>query len=307
MKLFGQFLGGVVGGLIGAAIWAAIVHFSGYEVGFVAWLVGILVGVGVGAAASGAGVPGSGLLAGVLALGAIGAGKVSVVWIGMQEYRAEAMGDEAMIAGLASESLDARVEAGEDFSEWYEWEYDGEDDSIAANYPPEVWDESEREWFAMTEAEREELRAEVSAEYDAATPFALIIGTLVSLGIFDFIWVALAVSSAYKIASDSGQSGPVEIRFDAGHAPAVHAQPPAAGRGSAHTESAAHAAHTSAPAPAPPRAPAAMGMGQTTHPLLKMGMQQSAAPPTNKPMRRLSDPAPTPEQTPGEAGQSEAA
>ena len=277
MNMIKQLLGGVIGGVLGALIWALVVHFTGYEVGFVAWFVGIATGVGV-ASMSPHRDAASGVLAGVLALVAIGAGKVSVNLIQYQEYRGEATSDDAMIATLADEVYEQHAEAGVDYSEWF-YDLDESDDMTPADwYPPEVWGEAQDEWMAMSEPDRDAMRAEVEEEMAQYMTVALIVGTLLSLGIFDFLWVFLAIGSAYKIASDPGRVAPGEQvfhEFGADDAVADDAAPVAQ---------------------APAQTPQPMDPGAPTHPMLRMGMQQSEAAASRPPMRRLSDPAPESDQ-----------
>lgn len=264
MEFLKQLLGGVLGGAIGALIWVSVVQTTGYEVGFVAWFVGILAGLGVAIASHRRGLE-SGVLAGAIALGSIGLGKVSNVWSEFDAYRAEALREEALVARLADDILDANVEAGHDYSDWYDsMEYE-DSAELADWYPPDVWQGAERAWYLMSGVEQEQVRAEISAELDAGTAFALVIGTLVSLGLFDFVWVALAVSSAFKIASTTPNRAVQGLVVDSDASGVAVSQP--------------------APAPAPDAE-----AGQPPHPMLRMGMRQAQPDPANKPMRRLCDP-----------------
>ncbi|MCA9306008.1 MAG: hypothetical protein KDA16_05720, partial [Phycisphaerales bacterium] len=134
------------------------------------------------------------------------------------------------------------------------------------------------EWMAMSEPDRDAMRAEVEEEMAQYMTVALIVGTLLSLGIFDFLWVFLAIGSAYKIASDPGRVAPGEQvfhEFGADDAVADDAAPVAQ---------------------APAQTPQPMDPGAPTHPMLRMGMQQSEAAASRPPMRRLSDPAPESDQ-----------
>lgn len=69
-------IAGSIGGAIGAVIWAAIVYFAHAEVGYVAWGIGILVGICVKAAAEEIDEGVAGVIAAILSVGAILAGKL---------------------------------------------------------------------------------------------------------------------------------------------------------------------------------------------------------------------------------------
>jgi hypothetical protein len=79
--MIGAFIGGLVGGVIGAGIWAAIVYFTGFEIGIVAWGIGLLVGFGALVLSGGRAGAAGGVIAAVLALGAVLLGKVLVVMV----------------------------------------------------------------------------------------------------------------------------------------------------------------------------------------------------------------------------------
>ncbi len=74
-------VGGVVGGAIGAGIWAAIGYFTGYEISYVAIGVGVLVGFGVRIGAYGDASFSAGLVAAVIALASIAAGRLILVYV----------------------------------------------------------------------------------------------------------------------------------------------------------------------------------------------------------------------------------
>ncbi|MCX5691661.1 MAG: hypothetical protein NTV94_18025 [Planctomycetota bacterium] len=71
-------IGGVVAGVIGAALWAGVAYGLDREMGILAWGLGALVGAGVAAGAKGEVGLHTGILAAVLSIAAICAGKFAV-------------------------------------------------------------------------------------------------------------------------------------------------------------------------------------------------------------------------------------
>ena len=78
LRPFLPIVGALIGGAIGAFIWGMVAYFTGYEVGYLAILVGALCGGGATLGGepetTGGGMIG-GIMAAVIAIGAIGAGK----------------------------------------------------------------------------------------------------------------------------------------------------------------------------------------------------------------------------------------
>lgn len=72
---------GLVGGFIGALIWAGICYVTHYELGIIAWAVGGLVGICVKAASGDMDESMSGILAGVISVISILAGKLLVAML----------------------------------------------------------------------------------------------------------------------------------------------------------------------------------------------------------------------------------
>jgi len=214
--------GGVLGGLVGAAIWAAISHSTGYEIGWIAWGVGGLVGFGVRLLGSSEmasfdratrqrvvrKVPAmpplvAGLVAAVIAIGAVAAGKYATLHLAVsQALQAPDVGDtETILSGIADQIVLEREEAGKQVTF-----PPGKDFDSAAkqeDYPPDIWKEAELRWASLGPEDREAWLAERSEQarafYDAmggAGGAALLVS---SFGLFDLLWFGLAGWTAFKL------------------------------------------------------------------------------------------------------------
>lgn len=211
--MFGALIGSVVGGAAGAAIWAAVGFYTGYEVGWIAWAVGVLAGAGamVGANLLGGGPStGTGVLAAIVALAAVGVGKLTVVELLYQNDADLALASEFNNEILMCYVADQVVEHWEaegytiDWPElpdnqWYRWREE--------DYPPDLWADTLAYWDEQTpehqaaarKAFREQHEANVAlveAEYAGLSGENFLSG-------FDAIWILLAVGSAFGL----GQGG----------------------------------------------------------------------------------------------------
>lgn len=74
-------LGGSIGGVLGMLAWGGIIYAADREIGWVAWGIGALVGFGVGVTAGDNGGELSGIIAVVISLLSIFAGKVFGYWL----------------------------------------------------------------------------------------------------------------------------------------------------------------------------------------------------------------------------------
>lgn len=193
------FIGSVIGGAIGAAIWTLISYFTHLESGWIAWGVGFLAGIGM-ACAGGRGVS-AGLLASVVAIGAIVGGKYATVHMEVNDH-VHSIGEFTAADAksyMAGELMDEYVRQGRTM------EYDDD-----GNYPAEVWDDTNAQWAAMSPTERHQYtldtRAKVSREIEESKTTLEAVGMIASLGLFDVLWVLLAVSTAYKLGSAARKS-----------------------------------------------------------------------------------------------------
>lgn len=207
--MVGAVVGSLVGGAIGAAIWAAVGYFTGYEVGWIAWGVGVLAGLGaaVGSNVGGSGPStGTGVLAAVVALAAVGAGKLAVIEIHYQNDADLALAQEFTHEILMTYVADQLAEQWEDDgisidwpelpdNQWGRWS--------EGDYPADLWAESVSWWNETPPEEqgkiREAYRAMHEANVSEAEQFYADLGSENFLTGFDAIWMLLAVGSAFGI------------------------------------------------------------------------------------------------------------
>lgn len=192
------FGGALAGGVAGAAAWGVLTYFTGYEVGFVAWGIGALVGVGMYAMSKGVGGAGAGVLAALVALAAVLGGKLTVAHLMARDFVHEQthaeVSDEDAIAYLSGEEAE-RVEAdGGD-----PWTADGE------AYTVGVTNAAKSRWRAMSALDqahfKDRMKSEAQEHASAATGIVTVIAFLTSFGMYDFIWLGLSVSTAYRIGA----------------------------------------------------------------------------------------------------------
>ncbi len=225
MSVVKMAMGGAVAGLIGAAIWAAIGYFTGLEIGWIAWGIGMLVGIGVRLVGSqevayfdktqrrmvrsraGAEGPLAGMVAAVLAVVSVLAGKYALVHLFMsapatslQDY----LEDDTMIALIADQIV---VEA-ESQGRAVSWPagVNPEEAYERADYPPEIWTEAESRWNALPEEERANLKraqAELIGMAVGNMEGAKSAVFLSSFGVFDLLWFGLAAMTAFKLGASA--------------------------------------------------------------------------------------------------------
>lgn len=199
--------GGLLGGGVGVALWTGVVYFTGYELGILAAFLGIFVGVGVAMGAGPNRGGGTAVLAGAIALLAVLGGKGAVAWVYAQQFLEENMAvgdlsDEFLVSCLADEVVAE-----------YEWEgyhldyppgADLEYPDSRGDYPEDVWAAAESQWLAMTDEQRATYRESVAGT-EGAMGAAFLLMLIFSFGLFDLLWIGIAVSSAYRIARDVPQ------------------------------------------------------------------------------------------------------
>lgn len=188
---FRALVGGVAGGVIGVILWTSVTYFTGYEIGWVAWFVGVLTGLGVSAATEKRGRFLIGALAAIIAVGAIGAGKITLARLAASQAIADVganFTDDDAIYHMAESDPAVNPD---------------DDDTI----DPAAIDRATARWGKMSETERDAYRMQASHEVrqrmeqdaDSVTAVALI----ASLTPFDLIWMGLAALSSFKIAGRS--------------------------------------------------------------------------------------------------------
>jgi hypothetical protein len=211
-------IGGLIGGAIGAAIWAGIALIADREFGIIAWLVGGLVGFGVAVGSKGQGSAATGVLAAIIALGSISAGKFAVVSILVDQYARQNLGDGVVAEKLEhefddtaakiymAETLLTRADAEGTAYKWPEGK-DRESAEAPDDYPKDLWKDVENRWAGMDGAAKEQYKTsakaaivqEIHDAVEATKAEAKSVGFLGSFSAFDLLWAFLAVGTAYRV------------------------------------------------------------------------------------------------------------
>ena len=203
-------IAGIIAGVAGAALWAVIAAFTGYEIGWIAWGIGAAVGAGVAWGSDGSTV--TGVLAVVIAIGAIIGGKyVSVEMMLAKEVNAaneeiarQVEGDENYpISWLAQGVVYKLTEAGQTV-EWPD-EVNPEEATEEADFPPTVWSIAQEAWANMSDDEKADFKNEIQTQAVAnVQDYASSVkkdGFIASFSAMDGIFFLLAIATAYKVGS----------------------------------------------------------------------------------------------------------
>lgn len=217
MNYIGGLIGALVGGAIGAAVWAGITAATGYEIGWIAWGVGFAVGLGAAIGSSGEGGPPMGIVAVVVAVGSILAGKfIALEMIVSNELgdvdsqiAADFADDEYVISFLADDIAESWQSQGMELDwpdvppgadEWYE--PDSQED-----YPANVWEAASTQWNDMGPDGQEQFRTSLTQESTTAfhDSLSMLKGEAYkeSFSLFDLLFFGLAIITAYQV----GQGG----------------------------------------------------------------------------------------------------
>jgi hypothetical protein len=220
MNLTGGLIGSAIGGVVGAALWAGITYGTGYEIGWIAWGVGGLAGLGMAVGSkSGAGQVG-GVIAALIAIVAILAGKYWAVDLIMNRELSKshiANITDADIPGaddgahwtsfIADQIIEEREKAGKTVK-WPEG-VNPEEAATEQEYPKDVWTDAAKRWKAMSPADRTKFRDD-SAAYTIQQANAFLAaaksqvrseGFWSTFGVFDLIFGFLAIGTAFKLGS----------------------------------------------------------------------------------------------------------
>ncbi len=203
---------GILAGLAGAAVWAAISHFTGFEIGYLAWGIGLLVGLGFAAGLRGSGSVFTGVLAAVVALGAVTAGKyAAAVWdvdAYVKQNPPPAVSRELVVSFIADDVVEEYRQA--DRSLDYPPNADTEFPESESDYPADVWAEATARFDALSPQEQQAktddvdafMRQNVAAFREAATADMF----KASFSAFDLLWAFFAVATAFRLgAAGSGK------------------------------------------------------------------------------------------------------
>jgi len=210
-------VGAILGAAIGMAIWIAIGYYTGYEVGYVAWGIGALAGFGAMAAARDEASAVTGGLAAVVAVLAILVAKYAVVYAAlerdlpeMQKAAAMTITDDQVRSTIAREVIEERTASGKKVT----WPagVNSEEAEWPSEYPKTVVAETNKRWGAMKPEQQQAKKAELQQQYDQSmTAFTTELMPTIrnaafeeSFGLFDLLWIGLALASAYKLGSGGG-------------------------------------------------------------------------------------------------------
>ncbi len=185
---------GTIAAAVGGAIWAAIVVLTNYEVGWVAWGVGALVGFAV-AMGGQVKMPVLGVMAGGLALAGLLVGKILIFVFGSQTLVDEIAAEPGIMWPAAYAELVEEGEIGPEVREFFESEAEEAPEEIAADVDEATGKVLER-MNSYDDSKRRAVAEELAGEYTASMPMTELLG----LGLFDLLWVFLAVGTAFQIA-----------------------------------------------------------------------------------------------------------
>jgi hypothetical protein len=187
------------------------------EIGYVAWGIGILVGIAVAAAEENSSL--AGVTAVIITIVSLLGGKYAAVELAVQDIQAEfgnvaadssdldfEVTDEALQAFLSDKIGEQREAAGK-VIQWPEVADDEE--SVAASYPEDIWEEAGKQLSGKSDDEKESLREEYKKRIQewakefgqALADSARKEGFIDSFSMFDLLFFGLAVATAWGIAS----------------------------------------------------------------------------------------------------------
>jgi hypothetical protein len=199
-------LAGVLVGIPAAFVWALVAYVTHYEIGWVAWGVGALVGLAV---AKSAHEPSAslGATAAALAVASLTLGKVLILEFALPPIlRGELLKDRQATAAMFLIDMGIHRSFSPELQAALEGIHDRKDAvslDERADLQGRMAAEAMARASAATPTERERV-VRVNAE-GILTEMGFF-GTLAKLfGLWDFVWIGLAISSAYKIAQ--GASG----------------------------------------------------------------------------------------------------
>lgn len=200
-------VGGGVAGIVGAAIWAAIVHYTNYEVGYVAWGVGAAVGYGVRKMAGQEEGVAPGVVAAVIAVLALVARKYAVAMAAVQGNMpdvAQFVTPQSMVVSNAEQICLERSLKGQKLQ--FPPGKNAENAEKQSDFPADVWKEADERWSKLDPAaQQQQLEAKrtlINQQMQALKGGLQDKLFEKSLGLFDILWLVLAVGSAFKIGAN---------------------------------------------------------------------------------------------------------
>ena len=212
MSMVNGVLGSVVGGAVGAFAWAGVGYATDREIGWIAWGVGALAGYGMSLGLKGACDRASGIVAALIALAAVGAGKYAVVRLSVHDAVSDYRGGPVIDYDIVSNLADEVVFQWEEEGRTLEWPADMSAQAAfeTEDYPPGVWEEAEARFAVMTPDARARKKQEVAEQREAVLQLVerqiAAAGFEQSFGAYDLLWAFLAIGTAFQLASKPKQN-----------------------------------------------------------------------------------------------------
>jgi phosphate/sulfate permease len=203
---------GIIAGICGAVVWSLIAALTGFEIGWIAWGIGAAVGAAVAWGSEGS--PKYGVIAVIISVISILAGKYIAVEMVLadelkdadQEVNRLIENEEYLISWLADSIIYERMERDEPVA----WPagVDPEQASEEQHYPPEIWND-------MDEEERDEFKVSVRQQIDTnVKTLASEVkkqGFIESFSVIDIVFFILAVLTAYKMGAKTDAPAPASV------------------------------------------------------------------------------------------------
>jgi len=197
----------LVAGLAGALAWAVVGYYTHFEIGWLAWGIGALVGAAARFGASSHAGMRSGLVAVVIAVLAVLAGKGGVIGAEIMRYVHEnpppVVTEENLISYYADD-VAAEFEAGGRAVVWPPSGAERGQGWVESDYPADVWAEASERWRGLAPGEQAAHRETVERQVAYTPEFyshAFSDMFTKSLSVFDALWFCLAVMTAYRLGS----------------------------------------------------------------------------------------------------------
>lgn len=216
MKLLKAFAAGGLGACIGAIVWAFVAYWFSVQIGIIALGLGFLAGFGAVLAVRDEADTFTGAAAAAAMLGILGA-KLLMAYLFMQaaftssglpDRMKEMPTDEDMIAGCADVVAQKRLDDGKTITWPAGVTFETADKE--EDYPRDIWTEAKRRRDALDEAGKEQERQKTILELEEAvaeTKIAVVReGFRRCFGRWDFLWVPLAVLTAFRIGGANNES-----------------------------------------------------------------------------------------------------
>ena len=207
-------VGAVIGGLAGALVWTLVGYFTGFEIGWIAWGIGALAGFGMAKGMEEETTMLTGVLAAVVALASVAGGKFAVVYLAVERAVSESSAGQREVSheqvklSMAGDVIEEFESQGKKLV----WppNMDWDQAEKPADFPKDVWAETEKRWSALTPDEQEARRADLQQMYEQgmATLIADIRSKAFvdSFAAWDALWALLAIMTAYKLGARGTES-----------------------------------------------------------------------------------------------------